>query len=74
MKKKLAKSATLNDVINAVNDIKHDIHFLRTDSTALHEHINDKINLSESRLKNQAEINHYQIMDEFKSDKKYIQR
>mgnify|MGYP003396354546 CR=1 FL=1 len=63
MKKNLPKTATLNDVLQAVNDIKNDIRFLRNDSTDLEDHLNNKISLSETRLKHQAEIDHHEIMD-----------
>ncbi len=66
MKKKLTKDATLGDVLKAVNDIKGDIHFLRTDSIDMEDHINNKISLSENRLKHQIEINHSEIMDKLK--------
>ncbi|MCL4390570.1 MAG: hypothetical protein M1484_03435 [Patescibacteria group bacterium] len=62
MKKNLKKTATLGDVIVAVNGIKHDIQFLRDDSADMEDHIGEKIKQSELRLSGQMANNQEQLM------------
>ena len=63
---KQQKTVTLNDVLTAINgikrdiklfrkDVKHDITFLRNDSTDLEDHLNKKIIASEQRLSQRLE-------------------
>jgi hypothetical protein len=63
MKRKLAKDATLDEVIKAVNEVKENIRFIRTDNAGMEDHLNNKIGLMETRLRHQAEVNHSEVMN-----------